>query len=70
MPNKKIIIIGAGPGGLAAGMLLASKGYKVKIYEKETIVGGRNGYITLGDYTFDIGPTFFMMKRTMSSLCA
>ena len=65
MINKKVIIIGAGPGGLAAGMLLASKGYKVKIYEKESIVGGRNGSITLGDYTFDIGPTFFMMKNVL-----
>lgn len=65
MPNKKVIIIGAGPGGLAAGMLLASKGYSVKIYEKEAIIGGRNGSITLGDYTFDIGPTFFMMKDVL-----
>ena len=62
MANKKIIIVGAGPGGLSAGMLLASKGYDVKIYEKEAIIGGRNGFITLGEYTFDIGPTFFMMK--------
>jgi phytoene desaturase len=65
VPNKKIIIIGAGPGGLAAGMLLASKGYKVRIYEKEAIIGGRNGFITLGKYTFDIGPTFFMMKNIL-----
>jgi phytoene desaturase len=63
--NKKVIIVGAGPGGLAAGMLLASKGYKVKIYEKEAITGGRNGFITLGNYTFDIGPTFFMMKNIL-----
>lgn len=59
--KKKIIIIGAGPGGLAAGMLLAHKGFKVEIYEKEKIPGGRNGYFKLGDYKFDIGPTFFMM---------
>lgn len=65
MLNKKVIIVGAGPGGLAAGMLLASKGYQVKIYEKENIVGGRNGFITLGNYTFDIGPTFFMMKNVL-----
>ncbi|MDY7031743.1 MAG: phytoene desaturase family protein [Thermodesulfobacteriota bacterium] len=65
MLNKKVIIVGAGPGGLAAGMLLSSKGYKVRIYEKEAIVGGRNGSITLGDYTFDMGPTFFMMKDVL-----
>ena len=34
MEKKKIIIVGAGPGGVAAGLLLSSKGYSVKIYEK------------------------------------
>jgi phytoene desaturase len=63
--NKKVIIVGAGPGGLSAGMLLASKGYDVKIYEKEAIIGGRNGFIKHGEYTFDIGPTFFMMKNIL-----
>ncbi|MBN2144003.1 MAG: phytoene desaturase, partial [Candidatus Aureabacteria bacterium] len=66
--NKKIIIIGAGPGGLAAGMLLSSKGYSVDIYEKEDRVGGRNSYFKLGDYIFDIGPTFFMMKDVLEKI--
>jgi len=68
MPVKKVIIIGAGPGGLAAGMLLSSKGYQVTIYEKEKIVGGRNGFIRLGDYTFDIGPTFLMMNNVLENI--
>ena len=29
---KKIGIVGAGPGGLAAGILLASKGFSVTIF--------------------------------------
>lgn len=33
--KKKIAIIGAGPGGLAAGMLLSQLGYQVNIYEKK-----------------------------------
>ena len=41
--NKKVIIIGAGPGGLAAGMLLASKGYSVNIYEKQKKVACYRG---------------------------
>ncbi len=34
-------IIGAGIGGLTAGALLSKQGFNVKIFEKESIVGGR-----------------------------
>ncbi|WP_082234359.1 phytoene desaturase family protein [Halobacillus massiliensis] len=58
---KEIIIIGAGPGGLASAMLLAAEGYNVHVYEKKSYPGGRNGHFQLGPYTFDIGPTFLSM---------
>lgn len=41
MIKKRIAIIGAGPGGLAAAMLLGAKGYDVTIDEKQPYVGGR-----------------------------
>jgi protoporphyrinogen oxidase len=41
MKNKQIAIIGAGIGGLTAGALLSEKGYKVTIFEKEQLIGGR-----------------------------
>ena len=66
--GKKVTIVGAGPGGLAAGMLLASKGYSVDIYEKKSRVGGRNSFLRAGEYIFDIGPTFFMMKDVLESI--
>ncbi|HPO64183.1 MAG TPA: phytoene desaturase family protein [Candidatus Kapabacteria bacterium] len=65
MQKKKVIIIGAGPGGLTAGMLLSQKGFDVQIFEKRNIVGGRNGFFQLGNYKFDIGPTFFLMKDVL-----
>lgn len=37
--SEKMIVIGAGPGGLAAAMLLASKGYQVDVYEKQAWIG-------------------------------
>lgn len=58
---KKIAVIGAGPGGLAVAMLLAYKGYDVNIYEKQAYVGGRTSEIRLGDFKFDMGPTFLNM---------
>jgi protoporphyrinogen oxidase len=44
MGNEKksdICVIGAGIGGLTAGALLTKQGYKVKIFEKEPLIGGR-----------------------------
>jgi phytoene desaturase len=70
MNNKHIAIIGAGPGGLTAGMILARRGYKVSIFEKESIVGGRNAPITMNGYTFDTGPTFLMMTFVLREMFA
>jgi len=39
--NNKVIIVGAGVGGLATAIRLLSKGYEVTIYEKEEKIGGR-----------------------------
>jgi len=39
--KSEICIIGAGIGGLTAGALLTKHGYKVTIFEKESLIGGR-----------------------------
>jgi phytoene desaturase len=70
MDKKHIAIIGAGPGGLTAGMILAKRGYKVSIFEKEAIVGGRNAPIAMNGYTFDTGPTFLMMTFVLREMFA
>ncbi|MFP4403305.1 MAG: phytoene desaturase family protein [Candidatus Woesearchaeota archaeon] len=68
MKNKKIIIVGGGPGGLTAGMLLSSKGYDVEIFEKENKVGGRNAYIESKRFKFDVGPTFLILKPVLDRI--
>lgn len=60
MSSKRIVVIGAGPGGLAAAMLLSHQGYSVDVLEMKSSVGGRNGSLHVGAYRFDIGPTFFI----------
>ena len=55
-------MVGAGPGGLTAAMLLAARGFKVTLVEKAGRVGGRNAAIERNGYKFDTGPTFLMMK--------
>jgi phytoene desaturase len=61
-PRKRIAVVGAGPGGLTAAMLLAKHGYQVTVYERKANVGGRNGALRLDGFTFDIGPTFLLMN--------
>jgi len=70
MATKHIAIIGAGPGGLTAGMILAKRGYKVSIFEREAAVGGRNTAITMNGYSFDTGPTFLMMTFVLREMFA
>lgn len=41
MKQMNVCIIGSGIGGLATGVLLTKKGYKVTIFEKESLIGGR-----------------------------
>ncbi len=63
-------IIGAGPGGLAAAMLLASSGVRVTLFEAQPVVGGRTSPVTAGPYRFDRGPTFFLMPYVLEEIFA
>ncbi|MFU8830458.1 MAG: phytoene desaturase family protein, partial [Phycisphaerales bacterium] len=70
--SPTVAIVGAGPGGLAAAMLLASSGAKVRIYEAQPAIGGRTSRITLdgasGEFHFDMGPTFFLMPYVLEEI--
>ena len=57
--ESDVVIVGAGPGGLACSMLLAKAGVKVTILEKSDAVGGRTRVFEKDGYKFDNGPTFF-----------
>ncbi len=57
----KIIIIGAGIGGLATANILAHAGYTVTVYEKDATPGGRAGQKTIDGFTFDTGPSWYLM---------
>jgi len=48
------VIIGAGPGGLSAGLSLVRRGLKVLIAEKNSVPGGNCTSYTSDGYTFDL----------------
>jgi phytoene desaturase len=71
--SKRIIIIGAGPGGLASAMLLGRAGFKVTVLERLDRVGGRTSTLTApapgdGEFRFDMGPTFFLYPRVIGEI--
>jgi phytoene desaturase len=71
LPAPRVAIVGAGPGGLAAALLLAAAGVSVTIFEKDDAVGGRTRTVTApGGYRFDIGPTFFLYPRVLAEIFA
>lgn len=68
--SKEVIIAGAGPGGLAAALLLAKAGVKVSIFEKMDRVGGRTSAWEQEGFRFDMGPTFFLYPQVLKSIYA
>jgi phytoene desaturase len=61
--DKTAIVIGAGIGGITTAIYLARSGYKVNIYEKNALPGGRCGQIIRDGHRFDIGATIFLMPE-------
>ena len=68
--RRSVVVVGAGPGGLASAMLLAHRGFQVAVFEKTPRIGGRTSQLQLGPYSFDLGPTFLMMKYLLDELFA
>ncbi len=71
LADDPVAIIGAGPGGLAAALLLAAQGLKVTLFEKADAVGGRTRTVEApGGYKFDLGPTFFLYPQILADIFA
>ena len=66
--RKKVVIVGAGPGGLATAMQLANQDFEVTILERKEQVGGRTSSINANGFRFDCGPTFFLYPRVLAEI--
>jgi C-3',4' desaturase CrtD len=55
--KSRVIVIGAGIGGLTAGALLAKRGYEVKVFDRAIVPGGCASTFQRRGFTFDVGAT-------------
>ena len=68
MNGERIIVVGAGVGGLAAALDLAGRGFRVKLFERADAPGGKMREVTTGPVAGDAGPTVFTMRWVFGSL--
>lgn len=59
--TDRVVIVGAGLGGLACALHLAGSGRQVTVLEREPVPGGRAGRLSVNGYDFDTGPTVLTM---------
>lgn len=55
--QQKIVVIGAGIGGLTAAALLAHRGYAVQVFDQAIAPGGCASTFQRRGFTFDVGAT-------------
>jgi len=55
--KNRVVVVGAGIGGLTAGALLAKQGCQVTIFDQAIVPGGCASTFKRGGFTFDVGAT-------------
>jgi phytoene desaturase len=68
--SRRVVVIGAGFGGIAAAIRLAARGHQVTLLEKRVQPGGRAYVYRQDGFTFDGGPTVITAPWLISDLFA
>jgi diapolycopene oxygenase len=66
--KSKVLVVGAGLGGLAAATSLAQKGYQVELFEKNERIGGKLNVLKEKGFSFDLGPSIFTLPHMFRPL--
>lgn len=64
-PTDRVVVVGAGLGGLACAIRLAATGRAVTVLERDPAPGGRVGRFSQDGYTFDTGPTVLTLPSLL-----
>jgi 1-hydroxycarotenoid 3,4-desaturase len=67
---RRIVVVGAGVGGLVSALLLASRGFEVTVLEKEPVAGGKLREVQVAGRAIDSGPTVLTMRGIFESVFA
>jgi len=70
MADDRVVIIGAGIGGLACAIELAAHGFAVRVVERAARAGGKMRECAVAGMRIDAGPTVFTMRWVFDELFA
>ncbi|MFM7348035.1 MAG: phytoene desaturase family protein, partial [Erythrobacter sp.] len=68
--SARVVVIGAGIGGLTSAALLAARGCDVTVCEKESWVGGKARRVPVDGAEVDGGPTVFTYRAVFDEVFA
>ncbi|SDN53678.1 phytoene desaturase [Klenkia soli] len=66
----RVVVVGAGLGGLAAAARLATAGHAVTVLEQAPEVGGKLGWFARDGHGFDTGPSLVTLPQVFRDLFA
>jgi len=68
--RDRVVVVGAGLGGLAAACTLAARGYAVTLCERNAWVGGKAAVLAERGFRFDMGPTILTIPGVLKRIFA
>lgn len=64
----RVVVVGAGVGGLCAAIRLTAAGHDVTILERNPVAGGKLATLVEAGHTFDLGPTLLTLPHVLDDV--